>query len=361
MSETRRLLILADDFSGACDAAGPFGVSRPTRVVAEAPAEWPSGVEVLAIDLGVRECADGQARQRLDPLVRHLSALASRARVFVKIDSTLRGPIGTLVAEGLDVSRKDVAVIAPAFPEQGRLLHAGHLVLHGRRGANLVDIVGAQGTALLAATAARSTTELERAIEQARAQGARRVLVDADHAAGLARLGDVWRRHPEWLLVGSAGLARHLSPRGQIVRIELDQSQGPLLVVAGSPAAATREQLGRLESVAAEHVVVILRTPPALERDAGQAAALLAAAVERWASSRRPRALFVTGGTTARVVCERLGARALCMLGELAPGVPLAVLEGGVWDGLPVVTKAGGFGTPETLLDVARALGVSSA
>jgi uncharacterized protein YgbK (DUF1537 family) len=38
----------------------------------------------------------------------------------------------------------------------------------------------------------------------------------------------------------------------------------------------------------------------------------------------------------------------------------MAMFHGGIWDGLTVVTKAGGFGTPETLLDVAHALGVRS-
>jgi hypothetical protein len=35
-------------------------------------------------------------------------------------------------------------------------------------------------------------------------------------------------------------------------------------------------------------------------------------------------------------------------------------LQGGKWHGIKVVTKAGGFGTPDTLLDVVHALGVSS-
>ena len=43
-------------------------------------------------------------------------------------------------------------------------------------------------------------------------------------------------------------------------------------------------------------------------------------------------------------------------LGELAPGVPFGHLVGGQWDTVSVVTKAGGFGTPTTLLDVVRAL-----
>jgi uncharacterized protein YgbK (DUF1537 family) len=73
-----------------------------------------------------------------------------------------------------------------------------------------------------------------------------------------------------------------------------------------------------------------------------------------------PGALVVTGGATARFVCERLGAYGVRLQGEVEPGVPQGILQGGLWHGLRVVTKAGGFGTPETLLDVVRALGVSS-
>ena len=46
--------------------------------------------------------------------------------------------------------------------------------------------------------------------------------------------------------------------------------------------------------------------------------------------------------------------------GEFSPGVPIGRLVGGVWNDVLVVTKAGGFGTPNTLLDVVRALGVLS-
>jgi uncharacterized protein YgbK (DUF1537 family) len=48
------------------------------------------------------------------------------------------------------------------------------------------------------------------------------------------------------------------------------------------------------------------------------------------------------------------------LLGELSPGIPGGFLIGGEWDHIPVVTKAGGFGSPDTLLDVAYALGVRS-
>jgi uncharacterized protein YgbK (DUF1537 family) len=65
----------------------------------------------------------------------------------------------------------------------------------------------------------------------------------------------------------------------------------------------------------------------------------------------------LAGGATARKVCERLGGAGLRLSGELSPGVPIGHIVGGPWDQVPAVTKAGGFGTPDTLLDVVRALG----
>jgi uncharacterized protein YgbK (DUF1537 family) len=51
-----------------------------------------------------------------------------------------------------------------------------------------------------------------------------------------------------------------------------------------------------------------------------------------------------------------VGARHLRVLGELEPAVPVGILEDGQWHGLFVVTKAGGFGRPDTLLNAVRAL-----
>ncbi len=39
---------------------------------------------------------------------------------------------------------------------------------------------------------------------------------------------------------------------------------------------------------------------------------------------------------------------------EIAPGVPWAIVNGGIADGIPVATKAGGFGTEDTLVKAAE-------
>jgi uncharacterized protein YgbK (DUF1537 family) len=58
--------------------------------------------------------------------------------------------------------------------------------------------------------------------------------------------------------------------------------------------------------------------------------------------------LVVTGGETARHLLRGWGVTGLLLTGEIEPGVPRASSLGGV--AIPVVTKAGGFGTPGTLI-----------
>ena len=56
--------------------------------------------------------------------------------------------------------------------------------------------------------------------------------------------------------------------------------------------------------------------------------------------------LVLTGGETARAVCERVGVRTIELCGEIEPGVPLGRIAS---PARAVVTKAGAFGGPETL------------
>ena len=59
----------------------------------------------------------------------------------------------------------------------------------------------------------------------------------------------------------------------------------------------------------------------------------------------------VSGGDIAVEVCRRLTASAIRVRGEVEPGVPAAELVGGQGQGMRVVTKAGGFGIEEALIE----------
>ena len=236
--------------------------------------------------------------------------MRSHARLFVKIDSTLRGPIAALVEGALEGSLAEHAVVAPAFPEQGRIYVDGTF-----GDLNVREVLG---------------------------QVALRCRIEDE--VGAVQPGE------GVLLVGSGGLARRLAGAASM---SLPKAHGKVLVVSGSPAPETHAQLQRLPPG-----VEVLRTPPSVERDTGEAAARLARTLAQ--RTTRPGLLVLTGGQTARLLCETIGVHGVQLLGEAQPGIPVGRLIGGTWDQTLVVTKAGGFGGPDALLDALRLLGPSS-
>lgn len=65
--------------------------------------------------------------------------------------------------------------------------------------------------------------------------------------------------------------------------------------------------------------------------------------------------LLCTGGETARAVLHTAGISGIRLAGEVEPGVPLGTGEGG-HSRIPIITKAGAFGDPETLVRCRAAL-----
>ena len=61
--------------------------------------------------------------------------------------------------------------------------------------------------------------------------------------------------------------------------------------------------------------------------------------------------VVMTGGDTAALVCEAANTNALLLKDEFAPGIPWGYLQGGIFDGLPVITKSGGFGREAVLAE----------
>ena len=63
----------------------------------------------------------------------------------------------------------------------------------------------------------------------------------------------------------------------------------------------------------------------------------------------RVSGIVATGGDTANALCNALGAQALEILGEVEAGIPIMRILGE--QSLPLVTKAGGFGSPAAIGD----------
>jgi len=120
-------LIVADDFSGACDAAARAAANGYTAAALLAPPFELPGADLLALSTETRHAAAEQARARIRAL-----DLAGRT-LYKKIDSTLRGPWIDEVDELLLTSDYSQAIVCPAFPAQGRTVRDGWLWVHGQR------------------------------------------------------------------------------------------------------------------------------------------------------------------------------------------------------------------------------------
>ncbi|HMK83602.1 MAG TPA: nucleotide-binding domain containing protein, partial [Candidatus Bathyarchaeia archaeon] len=82
----------------------------------------------------------------------------------------------------------------------------------------------------------------------------------------------------------------------------------------------------------------------------------LAASVAPLLSTSFDCGVVLTGGEMAAAFLTQIGARGARVETELAPGIIVGKIEGGRLDGMSIVTKAGGFGLPGTLLSVMRYL-----
>src|ERR1035441_7054447 len=87
-------LLVADDLTGACDAAVHFAIRglRPA-IVPLARGTNVAGARILAVSTGSRDLTPAEIRRALAAVAGQFPP-HSAARVFKKIDSTLRGNIG---------------------------------------------------------------------------------------------------------------------------------------------------------------------------------------------------------------------------------------------------------------------------
>lgn len=386
------LLIIADDLSGAADCAAGFARRLSTEIVFDAQTLPPSAA-VVAVDADSRRLDPGAAA-KANSVVLQQCQYANRA-LYKKIDSTLRGNVASEIA-ALQALR-GLAIVAPAFPAMGRTTQDSVQLVNGISVAlsdvwrnenllgtgNLLESLSAEGLRCAAINLAtlRDETALSNALDQALRGKVQALICDALTDADLQRLARATAPlYRQLFWVGSAGLAHHL-PEALGLPASGDmnvQGRAPVLTVVGSMSQHSQQQARTLaehsgcfclEIDAAtlldparheqrEQLITLLYlrlakgedsllTVSQEERDPSVAAQLSIALAE-WLKPAIAvtGSLIATGGETARAILTAAGINRLAVQGELAPGVVLSRTE----TGLNVVTKAGAFGQPDTLL-----------
>jgi 4-phospho-D-threonate 3-dehydrogenase / 4-phospho-D-erythronate 3-dehydrogenase len=378
-----QLTILADDLSGAADCglqAARHGLRSVVSLGAPGSAAGPDAA-VVAWDLDTRACRAGVAYERTLAAARDLP---SGTRLYLKLDSTLRGNLGAAIDAGLDGTGAAVAIVAPAFPQLGRTTVAGRHRVAGETGS--ADLAGLLRRQSRHAVAHLSVEQIRAgaaaAVDELAGHGPWLIACDCEDDGDLDRLAVALLERPGGVVwAGSAGLAgalvRALVDSDGVPPARLPVASGPLLVVAGSPAPETAVQVAELMAGGSVGAVAVSAAPAQdeLARAASAVGELLGAGrdallhatsgadqdvartlgeIARAAAAlAAPGGLVLTGGETARSVCEALGIGAIELLEELEAGIPIGRAAPG---GLPIVTKAGGFGGPGSLVHACATL-----
>ena len=336
-----RLAIVADDLTGALDVSAPVAARGLRVVVATNPFATAqainSGAEVVVINTATREGTVENARDTVADVARKLAAVGPEL-VLKKVDSRLKGHVAAEVAAMMGTFGRTHAIVAPAVPSQGRTVVNGHVVGNG-----VTDPIS------IAAVMAG-------------------IPHDAPDASAPDSLADLARNaSADALLVGASGLGvglaqllgrRHAPPSPRL--------PAPLLVAVGSHDPITLRQVEvALDGTAFNHIISrdgalgSLLGGPSLVQAVVSRDGSFGAAMARFGRSIADLlrdggfgTVLLTGGETAQSVLGELGVTTLEVLGEVLPGIPVTRATLGDRS-LTILTKSGGFGTPQDILRLA--------
>jgi uncharacterized protein YgbK (DUF1537 family) len=390
------IYIIADDLTGACDTGACFaqhGLS--TAVQIGLPAEdaplMPTS-DVLVFNTVSRALPEPLAIRAVQNVTRRIAQ--DEALIYKKIDSTLRGHPGAELHALMQALRVDRALVTPAFPAQGRTVLGGQVLVQGQPlGQTVFAGEGAVGDLQTVFAHPHhplhmlTSDEVQQELPSTRARLSSPgiSLADAQTDAHLRRLAQLARACGIRLLCGSAGLAmalaQQMTPADRPVA-PLPSTPGATLGVAGSRNPSTAVQV----RYASQHGIPILQPPPEWmdSADACPPAALIEALCTTLAGEGRAilstcnlpesdlgrkavaqrlgeivaqvarrvtlQRLVLTGGDVAMAVCTALGAHWLALYGEAQPGIALGRLADSPYEGVSIITKAGGFGAEDALM-----------
>lgn len=122
-----KLLIVADDFTGALDSGVQFAaLGADTKVITDSSYDLSKvqGLDVLIFDAETRHVTKEEAYKKIFDFVKRVAAL-NVPYVYKKTDSGLRGNIGSELAGAMDALCLDTMSFIPAFPKMNRITRGG--------------------------------------------------------------------------------------------------------------------------------------------------------------------------------------------------------------------------------------------
>lgn len=408
-----RLLIIADDFTGALDTGVKFSAAgASTKIITDIHTDFTKeGPEVLVMCVPTRHLPPGEAYEAIRPVVERAAA-AGVACIFKKTDSALRGNVGAELEAALDGSGRTELCFIPALPKMKRITLGG---IHYIDGVPVSQSVFGQDPfepvtesyipSLMAQQSSLPVRVVSRDAEGFRPTGERCVYLfdcaaqeDLEHQLTVLEAQDLLH-----VLAGCSGLAESLP-----VYLGLsggheqpyEKTADRLLVVCGSvnPISSSQMDLAEhsgiprihlpmerllgtdsdstpafkavaddlweaysassslvVDTLSANGDVSVMEETPDLnleeirQRVSRRIAALLRDLLDRGADAR----ILIIGGDTLLAFLEAAHCTELIPLGEPTPGVVLSLIHyhGKQYE---ILSKSGGFGEEDLILTLLR-------
>ena len=266
--------VIADDLTGANDCAAQFALYADTKVFLSSNDSKIKDVSVAVFDTESRDIAKEDAFN----IVFQTSALIKQERItkdnsqhsifYKKIDSTVRGNIGSELEATIRAIKPQITVIAPAFPQSGRTTLNGKQLLNGIALENtelrnipkspitssfIPDIINKQSSLK---TAVITLDDIQKGSEHIfnlaltlKEAGNEVIVCDVQDNSDLDAIAKAFLQFEQTIFVGSAGLANSIAAlvfpkenQGGNFSVAQDIAINKVLVLAGSISTITRNQ-----------------------------------------------------------------------------------------------------------------------
>lgn len=380
-----RILVLADDLTGALEAGAKFaGQGIPARVIV-ANQDWipaaPRGIPVLVLDTETRHVSPDEAERKIYALTR--AAIADGfGLMYKKTDSTLRGNIGSELRGLLEGCPGRSLLYVPAYPTMGRIVKQGVLYVGGQPVSatdfacdDLNPVTESSVVKLLTPHVPVSSVSVDQG-KVCNANSGSVYVCDAESDDEVERWAQFfWGSADFNLAAGPAAFLHCLAKRTQLPRSQPAQlpRANRVLIVSGS---RNSKSLGQIQYAKRDGFPIIsLSSQLGQMGDKGwwilhhdsettELPDQLAAQVASILDKAELDALVVFGGDTAYAVLRVLGESEVSPIGEVVEGVPVSRVwfqrnsgsPGGFERDILLITKAGGFGPRNVLQQIRDAL-----
>lgn len=274
--EKQRCLLIADDLTGGADAGAQFAKRGLKTLLAPLcgkgdPLAARPMQDILVINTITRGLPPAEAFDILTNLLKNFDSKQFPI-LYKKIDSTLRGNIGSEINAILQETNLPLCFLAPSYPEQGRALVGGIMIVRERplafteaardaaspvQESHIGKLLAKQTSlsiGMIDLTHVASGKEaLRRVVEREQRVGRRIIAFDAVSRQDLATIAEVaLSMETVPLLAGSAGLAgevaRILVPVQVSIGLEKQRTFQHVLIIGGSASAVTHAQLQQLQA-----------------------------------------------------------------------------------------------------------------